>query len=102
LQFFVLNVTLILEVGFGSDSKLESTRVPWTWKINSVLGSRKAMSSGMLRINTYFAMSSSSGLDVRSFFGDFRGFFFSLGVASSTSTLGAARITRHLEAYGRA
>ena len=86
LQFFALNLPLILEVGFGFDDKLESTRVLWTLKINSVLGSRKAMSNGMLHMVTYFAMSSSSKFDVHSFFGDFGGFFFSSGPASFIST----------------
>jgi hypothetical protein len=46
---------------------------------------------------TYFVVSSSSRPDVRSFFGDFGGFFFSLGAASSISMPSAATSTGDFE-----
>jgi hypothetical protein len=55
------------------------------------------MSSGMLRMVICFVVSSSSGPDMHSFFGNFRGFFFSLGAASSISTAGAATSTSDFE-----
>jgi hypothetical protein len=76
LWVLVFRSSLIFELGFGSDNKLQSRRVLWTLKINNFIGSQISQARGKPLMVIWFAGCSFSAYGARNFLGDLNNFFF--------------------------